>query len=236
MVAGLDGPTTDSARALLEPLGPAWAITADARDEAAVSLLFQGAMEVLGRLDILFHAAGISGRKLGDGPLHECSIEGWDAVHRANATSVFLTNREAVRIMRGQELDDRGMRGAIVNLGSVLSSSPSPEFFATVAYAASKGAIRSLTLASAAMYAPDRIRVNLIEPGLIATPMSSRAVNDPSIRDFVATKQPLAGGPGTPEDLAEAALFLSEPGSRFITGAILTVDGGWRVSDGQIPR
>ena len=65
--------------------------------------------------------------------------------------------------------------------------------------------------------------------------MAERAVADPEIRDYLVTKQPLAGGPGTPEDCAEAALYLCEPASRFVTGATLTVDGGWCVSEGQRP-
>ena len=89
-----------------------------------------------------------------------------------------------------------GLRGTVVNTGSVLAGSPSPEFFGTIAYAASKGAVRALTLAAAARYAPDRIRFNLVSPGLIDTPMAARAVNDPRIQAYLATKQPLAGGPG----------------------------------------
>ena len=75
-----------------------------------------------------------------------------------------------------------------------------------------------MTLAAAARYARDRIRFNLLAPGLIDTPMAARAVGDPAIRAYLATKQPLAGGPGTPDDCAEAALYLCEPASRFVTG------------------
>ena len=147
-----------------------------------------------------------------------------------------MTNREAVRQMLGQEVDDAGLRGTIANIGSVLADSPSPRYFGTVAYAASKGAVRSLTLASASRYAPDRIRFNLLEPGLIDTPMAARAVGDPAIRAYLEAKQPMGGGPGTAEDVAEASLFLCEPASRFITGVVLAVDGGWRLSEGPVPR
>ena len=97
---------------------------------------------------------------------------------RINAYGVFLTNREAVRIMLTQPLDAAGLRGTVVNVGSVLDRSPSPAHFGTLAYAASKGAVRALTLAAAARYAPDRIRFNLLAPGLIDTPMAARAAND----------------------------------------------------------
>jgi NAD(P)-dependent dehydrogenase (short-subunit alcohol dehydrogenase family) len=68
---------------------------------------------------------------------------------------------------------------------------------------------------------------------LIDTPMAARAVNDIRLRPYLATKQPIAGGPGSASDVAEAALYLCEPASRFVTGAELNVDGGWSVSEGQ---
>jgi NAD(P)-dependent dehydrogenase (short-subunit alcohol dehydrogenase family) len=211
-------------------------LQADAGDPAQVERLFEQALAWFdGRLDVLFHVAGISGRRFGDAPLHECSVEGWDTVLDANARSVFLTNRAAVRQMLQQPIDRNGLRGTILNMGSVLGWSPSPHFFGTYAYAASKGAIRAMTLSAAARYARDRIRFNLIAPALIETPMSGRAVGDQAIRAYLETKQPLASGPGTSEDCAEAALYLCEPASRFVTGAVLNVDGGWCVSEGQLP-
>src|SRR5205085_7953605 len=120
----------------------------------------------------------------------------WEQVLEANAKGVFLTNRAAVRIMLGQPRDGTGLRGAVLNLGSVLSHAPAPAHFGTIAYAASKGAVRALTLAAAARYASEGIRFNLIEPALIDTPMSVRALGDPAIRSYLATKQPLTRGPG----------------------------------------
>jgi NAD(P)-dependent dehydrogenase (short-subunit alcohol dehydrogenase family) len=211
-------------------------LTTDAGDPAQVERLFERTMDGFsGRLDILFHVAGISGRRFGDAALDECSVEGWDTVLQANARSVFLTNRAAVKQMLAQSLDDRGLRGTVLNMGSVLGWSPAPDFFGTYAYAASKGAIRAMTLNAAARYARDRIRFNLIAPALIETPMATRAAADPMIRAYLATKQPIAGGPGTAEDCAEAALYLCEPASRFLTGVVLNVDGGWCISEGQIP-
>ncbi len=198
-----------------------------------VGPMFTFALEALGgRLDILLHVAGMSGRKYGDGPLHECSDEGWEHVMRTNARGVFLTNRAAVRVMLGQSLDASGLRGTVVNVGSVVDRSPSPVHFGTLAYAASKGAVRAITLAAAARYASDRVRFNLLAPGLIDTPMAARAVNDVHLRPYLASKQPIAGGPGLADDVAEAALYLCEPASRFVTGAELVVDGGWSVSEG----
>ena len=203
-------------------------------DEFTFLEVFAQALDFLGdRLDVLLHVAGISGRKFGDGALDECSSEGWDKVLSVNAKGVFLSNRAAVRIMKTQEIDRDGLRGAIVNVGSVLDRSPSPEFFGTIAYAAGKGAIRALTKSAAAKYASHRIRFNLIEPGLVDTPMASRAIQDPGIRTYLESKQPLASGPIAAEDVAEAALFLCEPRSRFVTGLELTVDGGWSMLEGK---
>jgi NAD(P)-dependent dehydrogenase (short-subunit alcohol dehydrogenase family) len=247
VVAGLEGAgaEADTGRPVplgpdlldpLEALGPCAGFSCDISKTPEVGLLFEAALDFLaGRLDVLFHVAGISGRRYGDGALHDCSDAGWDRVMEVNALGTFLTNRAAVRLMRGQPIDPTGLRGTVLNLGTVLDQSPSPDFFGTCAYAASKGAVRALTLNAAARYARERIRFNLLAPALIDTPMAARAVGDPTIRAYLATKQPMAGGPGSPDDCAEAALYLCEPASRFVTGAVLTVDGGWCASEGQGP-
>ena len=200
----------------------------DATSEPQVASLFAETIKHLGGLDIAYHVAGGSGRKHGDGPLHECTDAGWQATIDANLKSVFLTNRAAVRQFLNQ-----GGGGAILNMSSVLAISPSPEHFDTLAYAAAKGGIIAMSRQAAARYATDRIRVNVLAPGLIDTPMAARAVSDPAIRAFLTTKQPLSEGPGTPDDCADAAVFLCSDEARFITGIVLPVDGGWCVSDGQ---
>jgi NAD(P)-dependent dehydrogenase (short-subunit alcohol dehydrogenase family) len=237
-VCGRSQETAEKARAVLEQTGGDGVVglAADASDPAQVEGLFAPALAFFaGRLDILYHVAGISGRRSGDAALHECTSDGWDTVLDANARSLFLTNRAAVRQMLAQARDEYGLRGTVLNMGSVLGWSPAPDYFGTIAYAASKGAIRALTVSAAARYARDGIRFNLIAPALIETPMAVRAVSDPEIRAYLATKQPISGEPGTPEDCANAALFLCEPGSRFLTGVVLNVDGGWCISEGQLP-
>jgi NAD(P)-dependent dehydrogenase (short-subunit alcohol dehydrogenase family) len=103
------------------------------------------------------------------------------------------------------------------------------EDFATHAYAASKGAVISLTRSIASYYAPRGIRANVICPGLIATPMSQRAQESDHIRARLPQLQPLTGDFGSPQDVAQAALYLASDASSFVTGAVLTVDGGWTV-------
>jgi len=176
------------------------------------------AEERLGRLDIVFNGAGISGRELGDGPIDVCTEEAWNAVLDANLKSVFLCSKYAIPALR------RSGGGAIVNLSSVLGLVGS-DLFPTHAYAASKGAIVALTRAMAVAYAADGIRVNAICPGLIDTPMSERARGDAETMARLRELQPLTGEPGRPEDVAGAAVYLAS--APFVTGAILTVDGGW---------
>lgn len=212
--------------------GIGWA-AADLADEAAVDRAFDAARDRFGgRLDGLYHVAGISGRRFGDGPAHEASLEGWENVMRANATSTFLATRAALRWMRGQEPDADGQRGAILLMSSVLAAHPSPAHFATHGYAASKGAIEAFARAIAASYAMDRIRVNAIAPGLVATPMSRRAQQDPDIVAYLRKKQPLApDGPIEADAVTDVALHLLSRESRMVTGQVIAVDGGWSVSE-----
>ncbi|MBI3472496.1 MAG: SDR family oxidoreductase [Candidatus Solibacter usitatus] len=196
----------------------------DLSDESQAQRAFASCLERFGRLDALFNCAGISGRRFGDGPLHECSAEGWDKTLQVNVSCTFLLCREALRHWLAIS-----QPGAIVNMSSVLAFSPEPRYFATHAYAASKGAIVSLSQAMAAYYAPYSIRVNVIAPGLVKTPMTRRAQSDGEILDFIRDKQPLSHGMLDPEDVARAALFLLGSESRYITGAVLNVDGGWAV-------
>jgi NAD(P)-dependent dehydrogenase (short-subunit alcohol dehydrogenase family) len=191
-----------------------------------VARLFERAVAELGGLDVLFHLAGGSGRRHGDGPLHECTDTGWQATLALNLTSVFLTNRAAVSYWLRE-----GRAGVILNVSSVLGLSPSPCHFGTCAYTAAKGAIMSFSRQAAAQYAPHGIRVNVLAPGLVDTPMSQRAVKSDAIAAYLKVKQPLAGGPAVADDCAGAAVFLCSDESRLVTGMVLTVDGGWCVSE-----
>ena len=173
----------------------------------------------LDTLDILVCAHGISGRSLGDGPVDTCTEEAWDAVLDANLRSVFVYCKQAIPLLRAAG------GGAIVTVSSVLGLVGGDEDFATHAYAASKAGLIGLTRVMAASYAKDAIRCNVVCPGLIETPMSRRAQEDEGIRTRLPDLQPLTGDFGTPEDVAQAALYLGT--AAFVTGAVLTVDGGW---------
>ncbi len=205
---------------------------ADLGSEVEVDAAVAACLGRFGRLDAVYGVAGISGRRFGDGPIHEASLAGWEAVLANNATSQFPVCRAAIRAMLTQQPDASGSRGAILTMSSVLATSPAPDHFATHAYAASKGAIEALTRSLAAFYARDGIRVNAIAPGLVATPMSRRAQDDPSILADLAARQPLAGGPIAVDDVTPMALFLLSDDARMVTGQVIAVDGGWTVSEG----
>lgn len=204
----------------------------DASREPDVDAALEACAEEYGRIDGLFSAAGISGRRFGDGPLHEATVEGWEAVMAANATSQFLVCRAAVRRMLAQQPDAYGERGALLTMSSTLATHPAPRHFATHAYAASKGAIEGLTRAVAAFYAPQGIRANAIAPALVATPMSRRAQDDPAILAYLARRQPLAGGPIEADAVTRTVLFLLSADARMLTGQVVAVDAGWGVSEG----
>lgn len=187
-------------------------------------------VELYGRIDALYNVAGISGRRFGDGPVHECTEEGWDATLETNLKSVFLMCRATTGQMLRQPVDQTNVRGTILNMASVLAFAPERRFFATHAYAASKGAIIALTKSMAAYYAPHQIRINAIAPALVRTPMSARAQENTELLDYMKLKQPLAERMIEADDVARASLFLLGDESRMMTGDVLTVDAGWSIS------
>lgn len=203
--------------------------TGDASDPATTVNAIELSVDKFGGFDGLYHVAGGSGRRFGDGPLHELTLDGWNKTFEINLTGLMLSNQAAIR-----KFKELGRGGTILNMSSALGSSPSPKYFVTHAYAAAKSAVIGFTKSIAAYYAFDDIRVNVLAPALVETPMSARASKDDAILDFIKTKQPLDGGRnGKPEDLDGAAIYFMSDASKFATGQVLYVDGGWEVSEGQ---
>jgi NAD(P)-dependent dehydrogenase (short-subunit alcohol dehydrogenase family) len=227
VVVGLDPETTALAAAQLGP--SARLLAADARDRDTAARAIEIAVHEFGRFDALYHVAGGSGRRHGDGPLHGISDEGWRFTLDLNLTALFHSNRAAARFFVTNQ-----MGGSVLNMGSVLGYSPSPRYFATHTYAAAKSAVIGFTKSCAAYYGAHDVRFNVIAPALVDTPMAARAAGDERILKFIASKQPLDGGRiGRPEDLDAAVVFFLSDASRFVTGQVLAVDGGWMVSEGQ---
>lgn len=209
-VVGLDVDASDSPNV----------IACDVTDSAQVNAAVAEALKRLPGLDVVVNVVGVSGRRLGDGPVHECTDEAWDHLMATNLRSVFLVCRAA--------LSHLGPGGSIVNLTSVLGMrGGAPGVFETHAYAASKGAIISLTKAMATSYAARGIRVNAVAPGLVRTPMSERAQSNDSVLAESARRQLLVGPLIEAAQVAAAVGFLASPESDAITGVVLPVDGGW---------
>lgn len=205
--------------------------SADATHPDTAEKAIRVCIEKFGSFDGLYHVAGGSGRKMGDGPLHELTLEGWNKTLELNLTSLMLSNKAAIKKFLELKLS-----GSIVNMGSVLGFSPSPKYFSTHAYAASKAAIIGFSKSIAAYYAKNDIRINVIAPALVETPMAQRAANDEGILSFIKTKQPLDNGRiGKPEDTDGIAVYFMSDQSKFTTGQVVAVDGGWTVSEGQSP-
>src|SRR5215467_8435108 len=146
---------------LASQLGDAGSASADVRDEVAVRNAVLECLDRFGKIDALFNVAGISARSAGDGALHECKSEAWDLVMDVNAKGTFLMCREVLRLWRR-----KAQGGVILNCGSVLAQRPQRDYFATVGYAASKGAIEAMSRSAAAYYAPAGIRINVLASGL----------------------------------------------------------------------
>lgn len=225
LVLGRDDAYAELARVALGTDVPV--LTDDARTPSAARDAIDAAQAAFGRFDALYHVAGGSGRRFGDGPVHACSDEGWAETIALNQSSAFYSNRAAIAAFL-----EAGHGGAILNMASVLAYSPSPTHFAAHAYATAKAAVIGLTRAAAAHYAPHDIRVNAIAPGCTDTPMAARAKDDMEIQDFLRRKQPLDGGRmGAANDLDAAVVFLLSDAARFVTGQVLAVDGGWSVTE-----
>lgn len=210
-----------------EQLGSsALAISGDATQPGTANQAIELCLERFGGFDGIYHVAGGSGRNMGDGPLHGLTLEGWNWTLNMNLTSLMLSNQAAV-----QHFLALNKGGTILNMGSVLGFSPSPEHFSTHGYAAAKSAIIGFSKSIAAFYSKDNIRVNVIAPAVVETPMAQRAATNPEILSFIRSKQPLDGGRiGRPDDCDGLALYFMSDQSRFTTGQVVAVDGGWSVS------
>lgn len=227
VVVGRNREHADEAGASLGAAGRALALDAIHPEtaEAAIDLCIRD----FGGFDGMYHVAGGSGRKMGDGALHQLTLEGWNKTLELNLTSLMLSSRAAVK-----RFLDRKTPGTILNMSSVLAYSPSPHHFSTHAYAAAKAAIVGFSKSIAACYAADNIRVNVIAPAVVETPMAQRAAGDAAIMQFLRTKQPLDGGRiGQPADADGLAMYFMSDQSKYTTGQVVGVDGGWEVSEGQ---
>jgi NAD(P)-dependent dehydrogenase (short-subunit alcohol dehydrogenase family) len=198
--------------------GRAVALVANVAVAAEVESAVARAVDELGRLDVLYNNAGVNSA----GSVADATEDDWDRCFAVNAKGTFLCSRAAVPHL--QEVGG----GAIVNQGSVAGLVGVPNF---AAYCAAKGAVVALTRSMAIDLAGRRIRVNAICPGTVFTPLMEpmlRARGDGDLEAGLAktvVKYPI-GRLGTPEEIARVALFLASDEASFLTGSIVTADGG----------
>jgi 3-oxoacyl-[acyl-carrier protein] reductase len=188
----------------------AWAVPVDVADAATVNAAAEKILAETGRVDILVNNAGVTR----DGLLMRMSDADWDAVLNTNLKGAFLFTRAFTRSFVKQR------SGRIINISSVIGLIGNA---GQANYAASKAALLGLTKSIARELGSRGITVNAIAPGFIETDMTS-AMTEP-LRAELLKRIPL-GSFGQPDDIAQAALFLAGPQARYITGQVLTVDGG----------
>jgi NAD(P)-dependent dehydrogenase (short-subunit alcohol dehydrogenase family) len=221
-VADIDRAAAAETVATIESAGGrARAYEVDVADEASTERLAADVVGDFGRIDVLFNNAGIAGV----GVLHETSLELWERVMAVNVRGVFLVAKAVLPAMIAAG------RGSIINMSSAIAEIGLAN---RAPYAASKGAVLSLTRQMQADYAPHGIRVNALLPGTIHTPFVDRylaeSYDDPAAGLEAIKKRQLTGELGRPEDVAFAALYLASDESRFVLGSGLYVDGGVRGS------
>jgi NAD(P)-dependent dehydrogenase (short-subunit alcohol dehydrogenase family) len=191
-------------------------IECDVSDESSVKKAFDSTLSKLGRVDILFNNAGISGSNVN---VHEVSLEEWNRVIGINLTGIFFCAKEAVKIMLEQK------SGKIINTASIWSFRGGSPLLKVPAYHAAKGAIISFTKEMALEYAKDGINVNCIIPGFFATNISTRLAEE-KFRSSVESSIPM-GRVGMPEEMKGTALFLASAASNYLTGSLIVIDGGY---------
>jgi NAD(P)-dependent dehydrogenase (short-subunit alcohol dehydrogenase family) len=196
--------------------GRAAAIAADVGDESQVRTLFDAAEETLGPVAALVNNAGILEKQA---PFAEIDSERFSRILRTNVLGAFYCAQEALRRM---STVNGGGGGSIVNVSSVAARTGSP--FEYVDYAASKGALDTMTAGLAREAAPQGVRVNLVRPGFIYTDMHASG-GEPGRVDRLAPNVPLRRG-GSAEEVARAILWLMSPAAGYVVGAMLDITGG----------
>jgi NAD(P)-dependent dehydrogenase (short-subunit alcohol dehydrogenase family) len=215
----------ETAAMIDEAGGEAYALQADVTRAAEAAAIVAEALARLGRLDILVNNVGIGG---GDGPVHKIEEAAFDRILSVNLKGMWLVTKAALGPMRAQG------GGAIVNISSLAARAGGIQ----VAYEVSKAAVNRLTTSTAQSQARYGVRCNAVQPGLIDTPMAVAGIAGASGRSQAEVRAerdarvPLGGKMGTAWDTAHAALFLASDEAKFITGAILPVDGGMGVRIG----
>jgi NAD(P)-dependent dehydrogenase (short-subunit alcohol dehydrogenase family) len=213
IVSDIDGETAKAAAAsIVKANGAATAHQADVTDTAQVKALMAKIGAAHGRLDVLVNNAGVGERS----DFRHLSDDAWDRVWKVNLDGTVRCAREAFELLRASG------HASVINLSSIMAAKHTRQM---AVYSATKGAVLALSRSLAVEYAPYGIRVNTLLPGYVETALIGRYISNPMIAKGLLAQTPLKRF-GTPEDIANAALFLASDEAAYITGAALNVDGG----------
>ncbi|MBW3632308.1 MAG: glucose 1-dehydrogenase [Chloroflexi bacterium] len=195
--------------------GSALALALDVRDLRSITDCVHAAVQAVPRLDILVNNAGVNVRQ----PAFDVTEEAWDLVLDTNLKGLFFMAQAAGRAMRDQ--DPPG--GSIINISSIMGL---VGYYDRAAYCSSKAGVVNLTRVLAVEWAPYQIRVNTVCPTFVETPLTHVMFENEAIKTDILGRTP-TGRLATPEEVAAAIVFLAGPSARMMTGAALTLDGGW---------
>jgi len=190
-------------------------IKCDTSKANQVKNLIKNAVKKFGSLDIMVNNAGIGS----EGGILEETDQGWDKTISVNLSGVFYGIREAGKYMR-----DHKIQGSIINMSSILGKVGFPN---AITYCAAKGGVVQLTHAASLDVAKLKIRVNAIAPGFIKTSLTENLLKNKAFKRMLESNTPL-GYIGEPQDIANTALYLASDDSKYVTGEVIYVDGGWR--------
>lgn len=189
-------------------------IRCNVSNSAEVKDLINKTVEKFGSLDVMVNNAGVGDSKT----ILDVTDEDWKKVIGINLSGVMYGIREAANTMK-----ENGIKGSIINMSSILGK---VGFNGAISYCASKGGVVQLTHAGSMDLAEDKIRVNAIAPGFIKTQMTKEMLKQDSFCNMIESSTPL-GHVGEVEDIAKAAVYLASDESKYVTGEVLYVDGGW---------
>jgi 2-deoxy-D-gluconate 3-dehydrogenase len=194
-------------------------VTADLSDQTSVEGVISGLVKAGHDMHILVTCAGIQKRH----PAHEFPLDDWNAVLQVNLTTVFTLCRDFGAYLLSKPAPTSGSRGSIINVASLLTFQGG---LTVPAYAASKGGVGQLTKALSNEWAGKGIQVNAIAPGYIDTDMNEALIANETRARQIMERIP-AGRWGAPDDFKGAVVYLAGPASAYVSGEVLTVDGGW---------
>lgn len=190
-------------------------LQADVSNEEDVKKMVNTALDEFGKIDILVNNAGVA--VVGNSV--DLTLSDWERVLKVDVTGLFLCSKYTIKSML-----EKKVKGSIINIASIYGLFG--DIIPAAPYYASKGAVVNLTKALAVEYAKSGIRVNAIAPGFFPSEMTAGVLSEKELREHIESRTPM-GRVGNPDELKGAVVFLASDASSYVTGHVLTVDGGW---------